>query len=67
MASSQLSYTDHDAVGAAAAFAAAERRRTILCDAKAAWLLAFDAFKAEEARLRQGAETQERRVSAGDA
>ena len=37
------------AIGAAAAFAAADRRRAALCDAKQAWLEAFDAFKAEEA------------------
>jgi hypothetical protein len=63
-------FTQHDhagSVGAAAAFAAADRRRAALAEAKAAWLAAFDAFKAEEARLRQGAEVRETHARAGEA
>jgi len=68
MASSELIHTERgNEIGAAAAFAAAERRRAVLFDAKAAWLIAFDAFKAEEARLGRGAEVRERRVRAGGA
>lgn len=52
MASSQLMQEDSGAgIGAAAAYAAAERRRALLDDAKAAWLIAFDEFKLQEASL----------------
>ena len=51
MTRTRPTYEDRPAtIGAAAAFAAADRRRAALCDAKQAWMLAFDAFKAEEER-----------------
>lgn len=50
MADHQLMPEDRSAdVGAAAAYAAAERRREILSNAKLAWLVAFDEFKLQEA------------------